>query len=405
MRESRRLELSRSTSQRHIWAGRVGGILFGVLLAWLLVEVLLRVFFFSLPPRLQLVLDTVHVTPLTDKTLMPNPIWQPDVDYLTIARQVRDYEQFGSAEVRFRVTTETLWGSRAAFRTRQELVDRYVDGVAVGDSFTFCFTDEADCWVQRLNDLMGLNIINLGIVSTGSVSHQRVLENFGLPLQPPLVLWQWYGNDANEDYGLALLRGETTVESPNAPLPGQKQSWWDQNSALYVTLKLLLGDDTEFEGALQFLDRDYAEKGDLRLGFGRPYLWGAFDMSLPNNQDGWTRSQKAFRAARDRVESYGGTLVVLLMPTKEQVYWELAEPLLGADNMALLVQSRQLMLGFCADEGLTCLDLLPVFQEYVGQGEQLYYTTDIHLNPRGNEVLAQTLADWIFEHPIASHSS
>jgi hypothetical protein len=397
-------ETGKKTAVRK-WAGRVGGILFGVLLAWLLVEVLLRVFFFSLPPRLQLVLDTVHVTPLTDKTLMPAPIWQPDVDYMTIARPVRNYEQFGSAEVRFRVSTETLWGSRAAFRTRRELVDRYVDGVAVGDSFTFCFTEEADCWVQRLNDLMGRNIINLGIVSTGSVSHQRVLENFGLPLQPPLVLWQWYGNDANEDYGLALLRGETTGESPTAPLSGRKRSWWDKNSALYVTLKLLTGHDDEFEGALQFLDRDYAEKGDLRLGFGRPYLWGAFDMDLPNNQDGWARSQQAFRTARDEVESYGGTLVILLLPTKEQVYWDLAEPLLGADKMALLDQSRQLMLDFCADEGLTCLDLLPVFQQYAGRGEQLYYTTDIHLNPRGNEVLARMLADWLFEHSVVSHPS
>ena len=128
-------------------------------------------------------------------------------------------------------------------------------------------------------------------------------------------------------------------------------------------------------------------------------------MDLPNNQDGWARSQQAFRTARDEVESYGGTLVILLLPTKEQVYWDLAEPLLGADKMALLDQSRQLMLDFCADEGLTCLDLLPVFQQYAGRGEQLYYTTDIHLNPRGNEVLARMLADWLFEHSVVSHPS
>jgi hypothetical protein len=27
--------------------------------------------------------------------------------------------------------------------------------------------------------------------------------------QPPLVIWQWFGNDFNEDYQLALTRGET----------------------------------------------------------------------------------------------------------------------------------------------------------------------------------------------------
>jgi hypothetical protein len=120
---------------------------------------------------------------------------------------VQNHEQFGSAEVRFTVNTETLWGSRPAFRTQQAFVDRYVDGVAVGDSFTFCFVDEDACWVQQFGVLANRNIINLGITSTGSVSHLRVLENFGMPLQPRLVIWQWFGNDANEDYGLAKLRG------------------------------------------------------------------------------------------------------------------------------------------------------------------------------------------------------
>ena len=195
-------------------------IVFG-LVAWLLAEVLLRVLFFALPPRLQLVLEEVRVTPFTERRLLPDPIWQPDIDYLTIARPVTDFEQFGSAEVRFTVTTEQLWDQRGAFRTRQALVDRYVDGVVVGDSFAFCFTDADDCWVNRLAQQTEHNLINLGMVSTGSVAHLRVLEDYGLPLRPPLVIWQWYGNDANEDYGLAQLRGEAQTppgdDTPPSP--------------------------------------------------------------------------------------------------------------------------------------------------------------------------------------------
>ncbi|NLE50527.1 MAG: hypothetical protein GX613_03915, partial [Chloroflexi bacterium] len=116
-------------SPARLWLGRLFGIAFGIALAWLLAEVLLRVLFFALPPRLQLVLEPVRVTPFSERGLLPDPIWQPDIDYLTIARPVTDYEQFGSAEVRFTVTTEQLWTMRGAFRTRQALVDRYVDGV------------------------------------------------------------------------------------------------------------------------------------------------------------------------------------------------------------------------------------------------------------------------------------
>lgn len=391
-------EASRRSPLR-TWGSRLAAMAIGLLMAWLLVEVLLRVLFFSLPPRLQLVLDEVKITPFSDTRLMPDPIWQPDIDFLTIARPVEGYEQYGSADVHFRVDTESLWGLRGAFRTRQALVDRYVDGVAVGDSFTFCFTDEDACWVQRLSAQTERNLINLGVVSTGSVSHLRVLETFGAPLRPPLVLWQWYGNDANEDYGLALMRNETPPLSADQGSPPPSPTWWDENSAVYVVLKLLLGEEEAFEGSLQFLDPEVAVQGDVRLGFGRPYLWGAFDLSLPGNAYGWARSQEALRDADRLVQGWGGSLVVLLMPTKEQVYRDMAEPLVGAEHMALLDRNYAAMQDFCAEARLTCIDLLPIFQAHARAGEQLYYTTDIHLNPRGNAVLADALAEWLEAHP------
>ena len=58
---------------------------------------LIRLLFFSLPPRLQLVLEHVRKTPFSDARLLPDPIWQPDTDYLMITRPVQNYEQFGSA--------------------------------------------------------------------------------------------------------------------------------------------------------------------------------------------------------------------------------------------------------------------------------------------------------------------
>jgi hypothetical protein len=376
------------------WAGRLAGILFGLVMAWLLLEVLLRVMFFSLPPRLQLVMDDVRITPFTDRKLMPDPIWQPDTEYLTIARPVQNRDQYGSADVHFTVSTESLWGSRAAFRTQQTLVDRHVDAVAVGDSFTFCFTEENDCWVQRLGTITNRNIINLGIVSTGSVSHRHVLANFGMPLQPPLVIWQWWGNDFNEDYGLAKLNHETQVEPANPPPAAPELNWWDEHSAVYVLLKTLFGKADE--ASLQFWDREHVSEGDLNLSFGRSYLWGAFDLSLPQNQDGWQRSQQAILESRDMVEAYGGTFVIVLIPTKEQVYRDLAEPLIGEEHMALLDDNYAHMVAFCEAQNLTCLDMLPVFEQ---EDEQLYYTTDIHLNPHGNEVLADYLSDWMADQP------
>jgi len=253
---------------------------------------------------------------------------------------VTDFEQFGTAEVRFTVTTEQLWNQRGAFRTRQELVDRYVDGVVVGDSFAFCFTDADECWVDRLAQQAGRNLINLGVVSTGSVAHRRVLEDFGLPLKPPLVIWQWYGNDANEDYGLARLRGEAQTPPGDDTPPQSERSWLEENSAVYVLLQVLLGQDDRYAASLQFLDRYWAQKGDLRLGFGRPYLWGAFDLSRPQtSRAGSFRKSAAQRAGAgrglrrapgDRADAH-----------QRAGLPRFSRPLIGADRMALLDTNYQ----------------------------------------------------------------
>ncbi len=389
----------RAQSSLRTWGLRLARLSFNLAFVWLLIEILLRVSFPYLPQDFQLVIQHVHKTPFTDATLLPPPVWQPDGDYLTITRPVHDYRQIVNGEVAFTVNTETLWGSRAAFRTRQALVDQHVDGVAVGDSFTFCFTEAQDCWVQQLAALTKRNIINLGITSTGDVSHYRILRNFGLPLKPPLVLWQWYGNDANEDYGLARLNEETDVPSTTELPPPPPPSWLDKNSALYAVLKLKFGPQDPLAATLQFYDPVCAHEQSVKMCFGRSYLWRVFDMSQPNNLDGWQRSQEAFLQGQEIVQSYGGTLVVVLVPTKEQVYREMSEPLLGAEKLALLDEGYRMMLDFCDKAQLTCMDLLPEFQRRAQAHEQLYYTTNAHLNPHGNAVLAQLLADWLDAHP------
>ncbi len=398
MSQNATVPTSQAKSLARRWGVGLARVGFSVAFTWLLVEILLRVFFAYLPQDFQLVLQHVRKHPFTDETLLPPPVWQPDTRYLTITRPVQNYEQVISGGVRFTVNTETLWGSRVAFRTRQALVDRYVDGVALGDSFTFCFTQEEDCWVQQLAALTGRNIINMGITSTGAVSHLRVLEDFGMPLKPPLVLWQWYGNDANEDYGLARLNGETDVPSTTELPPPPPPTWWDKNSALYVVLKLLLGPEDPLSATLQFHDPVCAEAEGVRLCFGRPYLWRVFDMRQPNNLDGWQRTQQALRQAQALVESYGGTLVVVPIPTKEQVYRELSEPLLGTEKLALLDEGYQMLLDFCAEAQLTCVDPLAEFRRHAQNHEQLYYATDAHLNARGNAVLARWLAEWLDAH-------
>src|SRR5258706_4760954 len=177
---------------------RIAFVVFGLFLAFLLTEAAVRLFYPRLPMGLQIALRDVRVTPFTDDRLAPPSLWQPDNDYLTIVRPgAVNSLQAGSPTVTFHVSTYSWWGGRVGFRSPQPQ-DGNVQAVAVGDSFTFCFTEADSCWVNIVQKAMGLNISNLGQPVTGSTSHARIFYDFvakpDLKLkQPQLVLWQFYG--------------------------------------------------------------------------------------------------------------------------------------------------------------------------------------------------------------------
>src|SRR5579859_7855826 len=128
----------------------------GLFFALVLVEIALRVAFHSLPESFQLALQSVKITPFTDARLTPEIVWQPDNDYQTITSPgLQDILTHGSTSVTFHVTTYSWWGGRVGFRSPQPTTGQ-VDAVAVGDSFTFCFTEWQDCWVNHLSQDSGL---------------------------------------------------------------------------------------------------------------------------------------------------------------------------------------------------------------------------------------------------------
>src|SRR5579859_3900977 len=155
-------------------AERVLVVIFGLLIAILLAETAVRLLYIHLPMGLQIALRDVKVVPFSDSHLAPPSLWQADTDYQTIVRPgAVDSLQAGSPSVTFHVNSYAWWGGRVGFRSPQP-TDGVVDSVALGDSFTFCFTEVEACWVTLLRQNTGLNLLNMGQPVTGSVSHARL---------------------------------------------------------------------------------------------------------------------------------------------------------------------------------------------------------------------------------------
>lgn len=375
----------------------------GLLLAVLLTEGAIRLLYTSLPMGLQIALRDVRVTPLTDTHMAPPSLWQPDKDYQTIVRPgVTDSLQAGSPTVTFHVTSYAWWGGRVGFRSPQPQ-DGTVRAVALGDSFTFCFTEFAECWVTLAAQRTGLPISDLGQPVTGSLSHARLYFDFvakpDLKLrQPRLVLWGFYGNAYNNDYGLAALDGfAKTPPLPQSALPTLPQSavarWLRENSALYVILGALLrGKDP---GVEQFVDPYHVTAKGVDLWFGQSYVRDAFNMSQARNREGEALSRQAILQTYNLVEQRGGNFVLLVFPAKEEVYHSLTEPVMGKAAVDALAEPRLRVLDFCKVQHLTCLDLLPTLSVQAEQGQQIYYPTDTHLNAVGNRIVAETVTTFL----------
>lgn len=383
-------------------------IAINLLIVGLMLELLLRFFAGSLGGQVGVAARWVTTGQPFDQTW--TQAWQQNIDhYWALRPDVDNALQYGSPTVSFRMSTIELWeGGGIGFRT--DPVNFYVDAIVVGDSFGMCFTEREDCWVDIFAGSTGLGTVNLSQPVTGTTSHLRILRDFGTPLfrdatKPPLVIWQFFGNDFNDDYGLAVFRDE--IEAVEAEETIKEESVWDwlrsHSALLAVAETILTGRFTGVPDAEALFVKPYrATYGEHVLQFGGAYELGALDMSLELNQIGLGYSRESFQGAQDLLNEWGGNLVILLIPTREEVYRSITEPIMGADNLARLQSARETMLQVCQDLSLTCYDAYPVFAERAATGEALYYEDDMHLNAYGNLVLAEALQAWLTEDGLVS---
>src|SRR5690606_1616620 len=132
-----------------------------------------------------------------------------------------------------------------------------------------------------------------------------------------------------------------------------------------------------------------------KLNFGQRYEQIAADLDDPRVAAGVPMTRDALEKGKATVEGWGGASHVFRIPAREDVYRPLTAPVMGEAEVDALGAPRRKMIDLCDELGLTCLDLLPVLQDYAKRGEHLYYTNDMHLNPRGNAVVAAEVEAWL----------
>lgn len=374
-----------------------------------LLELLLRV----VGPNLNSQIGAIARTITTGSTYSESwtPAWRENRDhYYTLRPNLTDVIQYGSPSVAFKLTTNKLWDDGLApddgIGFRNAPVNYGVDVVVTGDSFAFCFTEQTECWVDQLAAQNNLGVVNLGTPVTGSLSHHKMLTDFAAPLQPKWVIWQFFGNDFNDDYALLRWRGDIEplagdVSQTNETTTGG--NWLTQNLVSAAVLELLITgnwsglpeNDPTFIAQYQAIYPD----GTPFL-FGKPYELAALDMRRDVNQFGIETTRQALTDAKTLVESWGGTLVVVVIPTREEVYRGITSNFIDSTTLDALGSPRQTLMDICEVISLACYDPTDALYDIAVTSPALYYPDDMHLNPVGNAALTSLLSDWLREQNL-----
>ncbi|MFH1681865.1 MAG: hypothetical protein ABIH26_14640, partial [Candidatus Eisenbacteria bacterium] len=116
-------------------------------------------------------------------------------------------------------------------------------------------------------------------------------------------------------------------------------------------------------------------------------------------QEAWDLALAILREMKGECRARGIPMVLCLIPNEQQLdpdVWREVIVHYAADPDAYdTLKPNRVLADFCEEEGIHFLDLYPSFKEAADRGEVLYYPVARHWNPRGHEVAARALADFL----------
>lgn len=263
------------------------------------------------------------------------------------------------------------------------------DIVVLGDSWTFGYgVPDGEGWVALLSEeLPRSRVINLGLIGSSPEQYARIFKRFGAALRPKLVVFGLFpGNDINDTrvFTRWLEDGQASTYAEWRYSGGDGSSWQQalrRRSYLWVLLgDLVKNRHIAFSGKTIDLEAE----GRLRLV---PSLTARnASLARPDNPH-FRHALSAIQRTRELARAAGADFVVVLYPTKEEIYLPvIGEP--APDAISPFVTAL-------AEQGIPYIDLRPTMREHARAGERLYFTVDGHANDKGYRVIADAVATWI----------
>jgi hypothetical protein len=349
----------------------------------------------------------------------------PNVDILARGEHKRRGIRWVTNSKGFRNTTEFAY----------EVPDNTFRILLMGDSYVDGFRTDQERTIGY-----GLQIHLASSACKQGFGHYQVMLSGHN--NPAAALYNYQEHGRKYDPRLVILG--ITVGNDITPRSYKKSLWPDRDPASDSNFKLVAGDRPAEQGAWKDLylpNEAYTPKAPLRdhlldiefklrdelaaevpsLGYivapviGRPpnerfhvraggnlTSLGLFYQPLLPEVEAWFRDFEEIILGMNRqVVSNGGKLLVVLFPTRAQVYardWSLLERFYSLDGTKFrLDYPNNRILQFCRTNEIDCLDLLPGFKAFVQrEGTHLYMKRgDMHFNEAGQALASDVISDHV----------
>lgn len=268
--------------------------------------------------------------------------------------------------------------------------------VVLGDSMAFSYgVDDEEAWTTLLADqLPAARIINLGLIGGAPQQYFRIYETFGQALRPDLVLFCLFPGNDLADAGRfdAWLR---------AGSPGNYEIW--RHSRDEAPAPTNIRELLELSYLVTFLRHarntassqlsgktiDFPDGEQLQLA---PAVYARNETLAQPDHRSFGLVLDAIQRTRALAEQNGSRFLVLLVPTKEEVYLPLVDEPSPPAAAPFAAQF--------ASDGVPYLDLTPYLQARARAGERLFFEVDGHPNAAGYRVIAEAVLNLLADRPL-----
>lgn len=268
-----------------------------------------------------------------------------------------------------------------------------VEVLIVGDSQAMGYgVADEDVWVNVLRDGLGPNrVITLGMAGAAPQQYTRLYETFGVDLAPRVVLFGLFpGNDLMDarqfaDWLAAGAEGNFhvwryfggDVEEPDAT------PFW-QRSYLYLGLRAFRAN-----ARLQSSGKTITFPDGRKVVLAPGMVSRQARRADPDHGD-FQLVMEAIEEGRRLAQENDSEFIVLLFPTKEEVYL----PLQGEPTPKLVEPFAEEL----GRRGIPLLDLTPVLMREAEAVGRLFFQYDGHPDSLGNRVIARTVLEHLRRH-------